>query len=80
MEIYKYESIDSVNNGIDKLTAMGWEVIDVDIKVLPIYEKLGGYEKSSEAREIFYVFVEKENSESTLEKSLSHQNSFRENL
>ena len=69
MEIYRYESIEEVNHGINKLEAMGWCIEDVDIKVFPIYERVGECAKTTAFKEMFYVFVEKANFGETLEKS-----------
>jgi hypothetical protein len=79
MQIYKYDSIEAVNHGINKLEALGWEVLDVEIKVFIVPK---GEAKESCLVEMFYVYVEKdlEKFEKTLEKSLISRSSFRDDL
>ena len=81
MEIYRYESIEAVNHGINKLEGMGWGVIDVEIKLCVIPNTMDVL-KGSTIKEMFYVYVEKdiENFEKTLEKSLISRDSLEDNL
>ena len=54
---------------------MGWGVTDVEIKLCVVPDTKDVL-KGHSVREIFYVFVEKENFEETLEKSSIPKNSF----
>lgn len=81
MEIYRYEGIEAVNHGINKLEAMGWGIIDIDIKLCVVPNTMDVL-KGSTIKEMFYVYVEKdkENFEEPLKKNLIPRNSCGDNL
>jgi hypothetical protein len=69
MEIYKYESVEEVNHGLNKLEAIGYEIFDIQINTVTVKNTM--LPKGYEFVHVFYVFVEKAGLVSTLEKSLN---------